>query len=212
MSTAREEILGRIRQALSTPSAPMDQPDWETEIYHRPLQHDPMAEFAENFASRKAYIEVLDTVAELLPRLEAFVAARSFQHIKVWEPEVASLLNDASFKVETTEADLHEVEASITTCECLVARTGSFITSSRQLTGRRLTIYPPTHIVIAYEHQLVDDIKDGLTLMQQRYGDKWPSMVGLVTGASRTADIEKTLVLGAHGPKELAMFLIKQHA
>jgi L-lactate dehydrogenase complex protein LldG len=56
--------------------------------------------------------------------------------------------------------------------------------------------------------QLVPDIKDGLQLIKSKYGNKIPSMISLVSGPSRTADIEKTLVMGAHGPRELVLFLI----
>jgi L-lactate dehydrogenase complex protein LldG len=65
------------------------------------------------------------------------------------------------------------------------------------------------HIVVAYTSQLVHDIKDGLQLVQDKYGDRLPSMISLISGPSRTADIEKTLVLGAHGPKELILFLVE---
>lgn len=210
MSTAREEILSKIKQALATPSEPMAEPNWDLPIYARPAGITAVQEFEENFKSRKGFIQKVGSAAEAVGAINEYLTARGIGQVKVWEPAVAQLLEGAPFTFDTTEANLHDVEASITHCECIVARTGSFITTSRQATGRRLTIYPPTHIVIAYTHQLVDDIKDALALMQTRYGDGWPSMVGLVTGASRTADIEKTLVLGAHGPKELALFLIEQ--
>src|SRR2546428_120142 len=56
--------------------------------------------------------------------------------------------------------------------------------------------------------KFIYDIKDGLQMLQQKYEDDVPSMIILATGPSRTADIEKTLVLGAHGPKEVYVFLI----
>jgi L-lactate dehydrogenase complex protein LldG len=90
----------------------------------------------------------------------------------------------------------------------LIERTGSILVSSRQSAGRRLGIYPPVHIVVASVSQIVPDIKDGLGFIRKKYGNKLPSMISLVTGASRTADIEKTLVMGAHGPRELVLFLI----
>ena len=55
---------------------------------------------------------------------------------------------------------------------------------------------------------MVLDIKDGFKLLKNKYGNRLPSMISNVTGPSRTADIEKTLVLGAHGPKELFVFLL----
>jgi L-lactate dehydrogenase complex protein LldG len=71
-----------------------------------------------------------------------------------------------------------------------------------------LGIFPPIHIVVAFASQILPDINDGLEFIKAKYHDSLPSMISLVTGASRTADIEKTLVLGAHGPKELAVFLV----
>ena len=76
------------------------------------------------------------------------------------------------------------------------------------MAGRRLSIYPPVHIVLAYTSQLVPDLKDAFALLKSKYGNQIPSMITNVTGPSRTADIEKTLVLGAHGPKELFVFLL----
>jgi L-lactate dehydrogenase complex protein LldG len=75
--------------------------------------------------------------------------------------------------------------------------------------GRRLSIYPEVHIVLAYTSQLVTDLKDGFALIKEKYGVNIPSMITNITGPSRTADIEKTLVLGAHGPKELFVFLLE---
>ena len=72
-----------------------------------------------------------------------------------------------------------------------------------------LNVYPPVHIVCANLSQLVFDIEEGLKKIQDKYDkSELPSMVSLITGPSRTADIEKTLVMGAHGPKELILFLV----
>jgi L-lactate dehydrogenase complex protein LldG len=81
--------------------------------------------------------------------------------------------------------------------------------SNGNAAGRRLSIYPHVHIVIAYTSQLVLDLKDGFKMLKEKYPENLPSMISNVTGPSRTADIEKTLVLGAHGPKELYVFLLE---
>ena len=80
--------------------------------------------------------------------------------------------------------------------------------SSKQQCGRRMFVYPPVHIVLAYTSQLVPDLKQALIGIKQKYSDKIPSMISVITGPSRTADIEKTLVLGAHGPREIYVFLV----
>jgi len=73
-----------------------------------------------------------------------------------------------------------------------------------------VSVYAPIHICIAYTDQLVYDIDEALISLQQEYGEQLPSMITLATGPSRTADIEKTLVVGVHGPKEVFCFLVQR--
>ena len=105
--------------------------------------------------------------------------------------------------------DLKTCHASITGCEFLVARTGSILMSSAQQSGRTTSVYAPVHICIAYTDQLIYDIKEGLERVKKKYRDGFPSLVTLATGPSRTADIEKTLVVGVHGPREVYCFLVE---
>ena len=99
-------------------------------------------------------------------------------------------------------------DACITGCEMLVARTGSVVLSSAQNVGRTAPVFYPVHIVFAYADQIVPDIEDAFAVMKKKYKDNLPSMINLNTGPSRTADIEKTLVVGVHGPGEVFCFFI----
>ena len=107
------------------------------------------------------------------------------------------------------KTDLADCDVSITGCENLVARTGSIVMSSAQTNGRTASVYAPIHICIAFTSQLVYDIKDALQAAKDKYGDNLPSLITFATGPSRTADIEKTLVVGVHGPKEVYLFLVE---
>jgi L-lactate dehydrogenase complex protein LldG len=82
------------------------------------------------------------------------------------------------------------------------------VLSAAQSMGRTASVYAPTHICIAYSHQVVADVGDALTFLQQKYPNGLPSMISFASGPSRTADIEKTLVVGVHGPKEVYLFLV----
>ena len=79
-----------------------------------------------------------------------------------------------------------------------------------QDSGRTVSVYAPIHICIAYVDQLVYDIKEALQLIREKYQGNIPSMITFATGPSRTADIEKTLVVGVHGPKEVYLFLVDE--
>ena len=97
----------------------------------------------------------------------------------------------------------------VTRCESLIARTGTVLISSKLASGRTLSVFPPVHIVVATPDQLVFDIGEGLERVSEKYKDLMPSMISIITGPSRTADIEKIMVLGAHGPRRLAVILIE---
>jgi len=73
-------------------------------------------------------------------------------------------------------------------------------------------VYAPIHICIAYTSQLVYDLKDAIQSIKDKYGNHMPSLITFASGPSRTADIEKTLVTGVHGPKEVYLFLVESAA
>jgi L-lactate dehydrogenase complex protein LldG len=75
--------------------------------------------------------------------------------------------------------------------------------------GRTASVYAPVHVCVAYTDQLVFDINDGIELLKKKYTSRLPSLITFASGPSRTADIEKTLVTGVHGPKEVFCFLIQ---
>src|SRR5690606_13062302 len=96
------------------------------------------------------------------------------------------------------DGDLADIEAGITDCEYLVAQTGSVVMSTAHCAGRAFPVYVPVHIVIAHESQVVDSLDEAIQQMEQRYQRDYPSAWYLMSGPSRTGDIEKTLVLGVH--------------
>ena len=94
----------------------------------------------------------------------------------------------------------------LTTAEFLIARTGSIVLNSLNHGGRRLSVLPPIHIVIAESSQIVFSLDD--IFRNGFLNQKW-SYATIISGPSRTSDIEKQLVLGAHGPKRLILILIE---
>jgi L-lactate dehydrogenase complex protein LldG len=106
------------------------------------------------------------------------------------------------------KAALETCDAGLTECESLVAQTGSVCVTSRSSGGRALSALPPHHLVIARRGQIVPDLPAAYEQLAKRYGSDYPSFLGFITGPSRTGDIERILVLGAHGPKRLTILLV----
>ena len=100
---------------------------------------------------------------------------------------------------------MESCDVGISVCDALVAHTGTVVLTSRTGGGRALSVLPPHHVVLAHSKQMVRDLPAAFALLKERFGDGFPSMMTLITGPSRTGDIERILVLGAHGPKKLTV-------
>jgi L-lactate dehydrogenase complex protein LldG len=207
-STSRENILRKIRQALEKP---VPVPFTANEAYgnvYKPNTEDLDILFAEQFSKLLGKFVYCVSEAEMAMHLTALAKIQQWNNIYCREAELKYLLHSNGFS-NFEYPQLNTCDAAITSCEALIARTGSLLMSSGQQSGRSTSVYAPVHICIARTNQLVYDIKDGLQLVQKKYGSNMPSLITLATGPSRTADIEKTLVVGVHGPKEVYLFLLE---
>ncbi|MEY3392833.1 MAG: hypothetical protein RLZZ322_1682 [Verrucomicrobiota bacterium] len=225
MSDARSDIFARIREALKVkapkPHLKGEPVAGKTSAVAKPWLPDggedaegSLGILAEQLAKLKAVlIRVPDHAA-------AAKAVADLSKEKKWK-KVAyhghPLLRPvaAALSCETWEADasfekqkLEGCDAGVTTCESIVAQLGAILVSSASSGGRALSILPHVHVVVAETAQVVPDLGSALALAKARHGDQMPSMLSFITGPSRTGDIERILVLGAHGPKELYLVLV----
>jgi len=206
-SPSKESILKKIRKALSH-STPLPFPQAENNQPVFPaLSEELEVVFAEQFNALGGRFIFCVNRQELAFQFNSLVKKSDWQKVYCVEEKIKELVG-SSLEERFTNKDLADCDVSVTGCECLVARTGSFVMSAAQLSGRTTSVYAPIHICIAFTSQLVYDIKDALTLVKDKYKDQLPSLITFATGPSRTADIEKTLVVGVHGPKEVYCFLI----
>jgi len=206
-STSREKVLKKVRKALiqKSPNEAGDV-DFDSNIYA--TSDEPLEiQFAQRFAALNGKFIFCENEDEFSQVMAALVEENKWEHITTYEDKIKELLKKANITFSEKQSEIVNTDIGITFCECLVARTGSVFISSKQASGRRLPVYSNIHIVVAYTSQLVLNLKDGLNLIKGKY-KTIPSMISSITGPSRTADIEKTLVQGAHGPKEIFVCLI----
>jgi len=191
----------------STP-IPFPQSEGNHSVY-QPSRQELEVEFAEQFSRLQGkFVFCIDAV-ELVAQLAALAGHQSWKKIVCREEKLQGLLKGNGFTA-FTETGLAECDAAITSCEALIARTGSIVmsTGGGNASGRTVSVYAPVHICIAWSDQLVYDIRDSLVALKEKYQQQIPSLITFATGPSRTADIEKTLVVGVHGPREVYLFLV----
>ncbi len=205
---SRDAILARIRTALAKPAPPCE-----------PISHDvplfpPVGELVERLQKEltihrvdfvltsdlTASVQTLQTVLSGLPDGEIFIQDA---------PELRNLITRiAMARLIRWSCDgppAESSQATISLCDLIVASTGSVFVSSA-CGGRGASIVAPVHIVYAKTGQLVPDLDAAMEHIT-RTGLPKNSFIGFITGSSRTGDIEKILVHGAHGPRKLILIL-----
>ncbi len=104
------------------------------------------------------------------------------------------------------EALFNTVPAAITGSRCGIAATGSIVLWPDSAEPRTLSLVPPVHIVVVEQNAIYNDFGD--LIKSQGWKEQLPTNVVLISGSSKTADIEQTLAYGAHGPRELVVLLV----
>jgi L-lactate dehydrogenase complex protein LldG len=222
----RENILARVREALKEPAhvpgahsaAPLPASAHSSATGARnwlPKVGDNFAEqlglFQSTAAELKAEFQILGSQDAVKAALAKMASDGNWKRIASHNGELADFATaDLGLPICRTDGgyDVQEMEAcdaGITECDALVAQTGSVLVTSRSAGGRALSVLPPHHVVIARREQLVADLPAAFALVQKKYAPSFPSMISFITGPSRTGDIERILVLGAHGPKKLTI-------
>jgi L-lactate dehydrogenase complex protein LldG len=228
MNDDRVSILARVREALQTPAPKLFDHATPTGAVSLPMfdprpwlppvgesVEDRIELFARNSQELKTTFIVVTSIDEARSTLSQLAQSQSWKNIASHKGSLVKKLVDATqlpcLFTDTgyQTAELEKVDAGISECTALVAQTGSVVLTARSAGGRALSVLPPHHVVIATLDQLIPDLPAVYELLRRKYSDNWPSMMTLITGPSRTGDIERTIVLGAHGPKELTVILIR---
>lgn len=219
--TERENIFIRIREALSVKAHAHGPTGLPTTADHRRvlsvvggLVDEQFALFAKNAGDLKATFKLVKDVNSLNGELRALRDSEGWKRAATHKTATTNsaigalglpvLLTDDAYD----KAELERCDVGISECDALVAQTGTVMVTSRTAGGRALSCLPPHHVVIARRDQLVPDLPAAFALIKTKYGEKFPSMISFITGPSRTGDIERILVLGAHGPKKLTILCV----
>jgi L-lactate dehydrogenase complex protein LldG len=219
--TGREAILTRIREALRVKTLAHATPRLPTPQEHRAVL-PPVAsgmdglvhQFERNAAELRATFLLVPDAASLPAVLRRLRDQHGWRRVAAHHGALTNALPHAlQLPVLFTDGDfdkneLARCDVGVTECDALVAQTGTVIVTSRSAGGRALSVLPPHHVVLARRSQLVADLPAAMERLREQYADNLPSMISLITGPSRTGDIERILVLGAHGPKQLTILCV----
>ena len=205
--SARDQILGKIRQ-IQTEKKTSPQPALpEGDVF--PKMNGPLVDhFVQNCKAVQGEVFLCCNFSEVATQLHSLINRENWKNVFCFDSGIQSLLNSQSIPFQIQQENFLKMEAGITSCEHLIALTGGVLVHSKFESGRRMNVFPPVHIILANVSQIVASPEDALNRLKSKYlKNNFPSMFTIITGPSRTADIEKTLIMGAHGPKRLIIFI-----
>ncbi|MEO7726282.1 MAG: lactate utilization protein C [Burkholderiales bacterium] len=215
--TAREKILARIRAAQGRGGAP-DAAERAAVAAHigahsagpRPqAAWEAVARFSGCALKLSTSVDRVDALADVPHAVARYLEENKLPKSAVCWPELFELeWRAAGIEVESRAAQGTDM-VGVTGAFCAIAETGTLMTLSGPRTPATTSLLPETHIAVVRADRIVRGMEDAWQLLRSECGSNFmPRAVNFISGPSRTADIEQTLVLGAHGPYRVHIVLV----
>jgi L-lactate dehydrogenase complex protein LldG len=226
MSAARKQVLGTVRRSLRRGDAAESSAAAAARIAEHPrnlipARSDlPRAEQIDLFESwaveQAASVARVPDAAAVPEALAAFLKAENLPaEVRMApDPELEALPWQDQPMLTVTKGPARESDpVSLTGAVAGIAETGTLLLHSGPAGPSSLNFLPENHVVVLQAERIVASYEDGWDLLRARFGEgNLPRTVNFITGPSRTADIEQTIQLGAHGPRRLHIILVGAEA
>ncbi len=218
-SAARRQIFARIRAAQGRPAEPEPHEREQAADYlarhpagpRPPLPADAAARierFADEARRMSTTIELIDTLAEVPAAVARYLGAQALPARAIAWRTLADLDWQAAGLEVACRKPVDGDPVGITGCFCASAETGSLVLLSGPDTYASAALLPDTHVAIVPASRIVAAHEDAFALIRAELGEL-PRAVNIVSGPSRTGDIEQTIVLGAHGPYRVHAIVVR---
>lgn len=204
MTSAREEILSRIRQCRATRDVTVPRDYFAPGSVHI---GNVVGLLAERIDDYRATVHT-STLAQASAQIGSILTATGRARIVVPPGFPDELLADAAIdRIDDdpplTAEELDATDGVITTCACAIALTGTVILDHRSGQGRRaVTLVPDFHLVVVRATQIVASVPDAIASLDASLPQTW------ISGPSATSDIELQRVEGVHGPRHLEVLIV----
>ena len=210
--TNKEQILAKVRSAILEKD--------ENHFSDINLQDDTWVPFKEDDGNEFTFIErfkgnggifmYFEEVEHFKEAMQQFVVENNWNPLLTTSPLIKEIFADTDITFYDDYNNLERKKnVSIIDCECLIAQTGSILVSEATAGSRAAYSCADTLLVLARPSQFVAKMKDAFAFMRAKYGDNQPSGMTIISGASRSTDIGNTIVMGAFGCKQIALFLVE---
>ncbi len=206
---SRTSILARIRAANPTPTSLTHEPKVAPASLAS-FGADAMLRFRAAAEAKGVTVIDVDQPAELPRAIARALSASniSADAIRLNDPTLANLpWSGASLTITRGTAQPHDT-VTLSAALAGVAETGALLLASGPDNPAALAFLPETHLVAVARSNIVGTFEDAFAILHARFAKNLPRAVNIISGASRTGDIGGRIVQGAHGPRQLFVFIV----
>ena len=210
MTTAREAILSTVRTALGR--GPLDDAgrealDQRQPAHTRPaIDEDLVERFVRKFESRAGTVARVAALSDVPAAVEAHRARWQLPQRAAVGAALGELPWPEGWKIHHQRAAITEA-LSVSPCIAGIAETGSLMLASGPGSPATHNYVPDDHVIVLERSRIVRHFEDAWALLRARDGGM-PRATNIISGPSRTADVEQTVQLGAHGPRRVLVVLV----
>jgi L-lactate dehydrogenase complex protein LldG len=198
VTTARDEVLARIRAVDRTPPPAVDR------TYRRTgsLSDEAKVElFAERVSDYRAEVRVVEDIAGAVASVCTGRIGVPPGLPRAWRPATAEIVEDTKLSARELDA----LDGVVTGCTVAIAETGTIVLSGGDTEGRRaLSLVPDMHVCVVRAKQIVELVPEALAAVDPR------RPLTFISGPSATSDIELSRVEGVHGPRTLVVLIVNE--
>lgn len=211
-TTNKEQILALLRNAvIEKPEAMFKDIDLRTDTWKPILEEDGNAiTFVQRFKDMGGIFIYLENEAELGECLKQLAPQNGWDTLWCASQEIQSLLEkyDVNYVSEMPDRSANPRIVSIIPGDYLIAQTGSIIVTDGHAGSRKSYTESDILLVVAYTDQIVGGLKEALQKLNKELSDTKASQAVIITGTSRSYDIEQENIQGVFGARQIAVFLM----
>ena len=210
--TNKEQILAKVREAVMTKDENLFKDvNMQVDTW-TPFKEEDGADFTfvERFKENGGIFVYFESKENFLDAMKQYVVENQWEPLCSTSKKMHEIFKDSGIVLSRDYTTKRKKIVSIIDCECLIAHTGSVVVTDKCAGSRAAYSNADVLLVFASPSQIVASMKDAIHLVKEKYGSDRPSETVIISGASKSTEIDNQLVIGAQGIKQIALFLVEE--
>ena len=210
--TNKEQILAKVREAVMTKDENLFKDvNMQVDTW-TPFKEEDGADFTfvERFKDNGGIFVYFESKENFIEAMKQYVIENQWKPLCSTSSKMFEVFKDSDIELSRDYATKRKKIVSITDCECLIAHTGSVVVTDKCAGSREAYSNADTLLVYASPSQIVASMKDAIKLLKEKYGNNKPTETVIISGPSKSIEIDNQLVIGAQGIKQIALFLVEE--